>query len=255
MKQIILFLSVLACSGIIPFILFLSKKHFKKIPLVLLCIFEIFVCQFFKYFFLSVLTVQGGYVPGILIFLGMVALMCYINTRNERQDHPSNKESPDASVDCNTSGAKIISFPSEGIKKPDRMRNALIITSVVSCILLVYSSIITFYPQAAEKLSAMATGSETYEEKYKKLKKKYDILKEDSEGADSANSDLIDQNVDLHEELYEARDALDYVVFVGPDEYYYHSYDCPKLDMSSFLAFNTEAAIDEGYVPCSWCQE
>lgn len=140
-------------------------------------------------------------------------------------------------------------------KKQGIFKNALIITSVISCILLVYSSIITFYPQAAEKLSAMATGSETYEEKYKKLKKKYDILKEDSEGADSANSDLIDQNVDLHEELYEAQDALDYVVFVGPDEYYYHSYDCPKLDMSSFLAFNTEAAIDEGYVPCSWCQE
>ncbi len=254
MKQIILFFSVLACSGIIPLVLFLSKKHFKKIPLVLLCILEIFVCQFFKYFFLSVLEMQRGYVPGILIFLGMVSLMCYINSRNEDKSS-SDKDVSNTSAECIASGAKVISFPSNGAKKSNRMRNALVITSVISCILFAYSSVITFYPQAAEKLSAAATSSETYEEKYKKLKKKYDTLKEDNDGANLANSDLLDQTVELREQLYEAQDALDYVVFVGPDEYYYHSYDCPKLDMSSFFAFNTEAAIDEGYVPCSWCQE
>ncbi len=49
--------------------------------------------------------------------------------------------------------------------------------------------------------------------------------------------------------------ALSYVVFVGPDDYYYHKWDCDRLDMSEFYAFNTEYAIGEGYVPCPHCIE
>ncbi len=47
--------------------------------------------------------------------------------------------------------------------------------------------------------------------------------------------------------------ALDYVVFIGVDDYYYHKWDCEWLDMSEFYAFNTEYAISEGYTPCPHC--
>ncbi len=148
--------------------------------------------------------------------------------------------------------------PSQISKRSLAMRNALIITSVISCILLVYSSIITFYPHAAEKLSAVATGSETYEEKYKKLKKKYDTLMEDSDGVNSANSDLIDQIIesndkyaDNSEDYYDGDSYYDPVVYITDTGDKYHRSDCRYLNKSKIKTHLS--SVEDFYDPCTVC--
>ena len=45
-----------------------------------------------------------------------------------------------------------------------------------------------------------------------------------------------------------------HVVFVADDgTKKYHNYSCEYLDLSYFWAYNTEAAEDRGYKPCSHC--
>lgn len=54
--------------------------------------------------------------------------------------------------------------------------------------------------------------------------------------------------------LKEKSDFIDaYVVFVGEDQYYYHTYDC-LTNLSSFWAYNINAAVGQGYHPCPTCK-
>lgn len=63
--------------------------------------------------------------------------------------------------------------------------------------------------------------------------------------------ELEDRNSDL---ILEIIFYDQHVVFVGDDgTRKYHKYDCPYLDLSYFWAYNTEAAVDRGYKPCSHC--
>lgn len=59
-----------------------------------------------------------------------------------------------------------------------------------------------------------------------------------------------------NEELRDKTNFMDYyIVIVGADEKYYHKYGCPRLNKSTFLAFNIDAAKGEGYKPCPYCCE
>lgn len=66
------------------------------------------------------------------------------------------------------------------------------------------------------------------------------------------------QILNLNKDIKEKENFLvfyeKYVVFVNDDKSKkYHKYGCDDLDTSSFLAYNTKAAKDRGYSPCSKC--
>ena len=46
----------------------------------------------------------------------------------------------------------------------------------------------------------------------------------------------------------------DYIVFIGNSNRNYHSFDCHRLDLSYFYAYNTENARAQGYRACPVCQ-
>ena len=80
-----------------------------------------------------------------------------------------------------------------------------------------------------------------------KLQKKPTYIVRDEE--DSFSSWLEKQ------ELQEKADFMDtYIVFVEDDNTnLYHKYDCSRFKQEYFLAFNIDAAKDQGYSPCSLC--
>ena len=55
-------------------------------------------------------------------------------------------------------------------------------------------------------------------------------------------------------ERFELNFYHNYAVIVGTDDYYYHEYNCDRLDTSSFYIFNIENARSQGYHPCPACQ-
>lgn len=62
---------------------------------------------------------------------------------------------------------------------------------------------------------------------------------------------LKQENRDMRKEIWFYDN---HVVFIGDDgTKKYHKYGCDDLDLSYFWAYNTEAANDKGYKPCSKC--
>ena len=54
--------------------------------------------------------------------------------------------------------------------------------------------------------------------------------------------------------LKEKSDFIDaHAVFVGEDQYYYHTYDCPSRP-NYFWIYNVNAAVGRGYHPCPTCE-
>lgn len=83
------------------------------------------------------------------------------------------------------------------------------------------------------------------------------ILADDLDYAESRVSDLRSDYYDLEndmEGLLEQAEFFDeYIVFVGDDMEHYHKYGCELWEGQDFLAFNIDAAVMEGYVPCEEC--
>lgn len=76
-------------------------------------------------------------------------------------------------------------------------------------------------------------------------------LRKEISSKKSAIEKLQEENSDMRAEI---RFYDNHVVFIGDDgTRKYHNYDCPYLDLSYFWAYNTEAAVDRGYKPCSHC--
>lgn len=69
------------------------------------------------------------------------------------------------------------------------------------------------------------------------------------------NEDLIEEILDESLTYYEKADFMDeHIVIVGDDgSGLYHKFDCSDLDLTYFWAFNTEAAISQGYRKCRKC--
>ena len=99
------------------------------------------------------------------------------------------------------------------------------------------SDLETRLSEAEDNASYHSRVSETRLSQIEDLRKKIEELED-------RNSDLILEII-----FYDQ-----HVVFVGDDgTRKYHKYDCPYLDLSYFWAYNTEAAVDRGYKPCSHC--
>lgn len=63
--------------------------------------------------------------------------------------------------------------------------------------------------------------------------------------------DIWDESIPYFEKAYFMDE---HIVIVGDDgSGLYHKYDCSELDLSYFWAFNTEAAIAQGYRKCTKC--
>lgn len=45
----------------------------------------------------------------------------------------------------------------------------------------------------------------------------------------------------------------EYIVIVGKDDTYFHTYGCSDLDTSSFRGYNEKAAKNAGYIACPKC--
>jgi hypothetical protein len=85
-------------------------------------------------------------------------------------------------------------------------------------------------------------------------------LEDSIEDVHNFYSSVQSENNQLKKELDEVSDELefynDHVVFVEDDgTKLYHKYHCYKFKGRYFWAYNTEAAEDYGYSPCSWCCE
>lgn len=81
------------------------------------------------------------------------------------------------------------------------------------------------------------------------------------EESEKQHRNIIDQNkqiVALNLEVYNNKNQIDFMneyVAICPSDGsgLYHKYGCKKLDLSSFMIYNTEQAPNEGYSPCRDC--
>lgn len=98
--------------------------------------------------------------------------------------------------------------------------------------------------QAEDDIAAQERTIQGYERSDSNFRKEIATKTEAIEKLQAENSDM----------QKEIRFYDDHVVFVSDDgTRKYHNYSCPYLDLSHFWAYNTEAAKDEGYKPCSHC--
>lgn len=86
-----------------------------------------------------------------------------------------------------------------------------------------------------------------------------DTLRNSVKNAENAKEKLMQEKSELNVELAELRFDLSFyqnhVVFVDDDgsNRYHKDPECYGFDSSYFWAYNTEAAEDQGYVPCPYC--
>lgn len=106
----------------------------------------------------------------------------------------------------------------------------LIFVTIACMILLVYvfslKSTLSFNNTKIINLNSQIRNLNS---KITKYKEEYDDLKEKNEFMD------------------------DYIVIVSENTSIYHKYGCKYLDLTSFLVFNIDNAISQGYYPCSHC--
>lgn len=114
-------------------------------------------------------------------------------------------------------------------------------------------------------LFALASQRSSHEAEIAKLNTRISELEDEAALLERANesysntvSNLRKNNTEMEDRIStlesEIRFYDNHVVFIGDDgTRKYHNYDCPYLDLTYFWAYNTEAAVDRGYKPCSHC--
>lgn len=110
---------------------------------------------------------------------------------------------------------------------------------VMLCLFFNVNSVNNELSSQVNDLQAKIKSDET---KYSTLEKKYNSLKSD-----------YDDLEDDYRDCYDKASFMDrYIVFVGADGGRYHKFECPNLDLSSFWAYNIEAARGS-HKPCDYC--
>lgn len=165
-----------------------------------------------------------------------------------------NSRIPDDSQFCQCCGKNTKDLKNLSSKKEKKYGRVPIIVlgvttgvfAVISVVMLVFSlNTVQALNYANDRINELETAAEKYEsteKDYKSLQTKYNSLQDDY---DDLSSDYWD--------AYEKASFMDeHIVFVGADRERYHKFDCPLLDLSSFWAYNTEAARDD-YRACNFC--
>lgn len=129
--------------------------------------------------------------------------------------------------------------PLKANKRSVAMRNILIAMALLSCVLFIYSVVLTFSPGTADKLYASMSGTKTYEEKYKDLKKKYVKLQDHVEFLDYMT---------YYKDGEDAYDPVVYITYTGSK---YHRDGCKFLQDSKIPMHLSTVKGD--YDPCTVC--
>lgn len=116
------------------------------------------------------------------------------------------------------------------------------ITSIVG-LLLYMNGLITEKNELIARNESLNRNYRDEIDQYNQLKADYNTLKRQ-------HDEFVDNSVEW---AVKATILDSYVVFVGADERYYHKYGCEYLDMSSFWAFNEDAARSKRYKACPHC--
>lgn len=92
----------------------------------------------------------------------------------------------------------------------------------------------------------------TFYSKYKSMSNQISSLEST---ISNLEKDKIDLSLDSFKKSREIKFLEDKIAIIPSNSKTYHKYGCEYLDTSSFIAFNKETAIVQGYTPCSHCIE
>ena len=226
MYNFLSFVIIIGTSSVLPAILFLKKRRFKKLPAFFVCLAEYFIYYFSR------------------LLAGFILIFAF--SEEKLSDNIWVPSHVIAFIFVCFMYKKLISFPEaeESIPKQRKYTFLLPLTIAVSAY-AIFSSVILV--RQIRTISSQEVAIEESKASYNTLEDRYNALRESNSSFEEGFNDVV-------AEYRQMKEYLGYVVFVGPDEYYYHSYDCPYLDMTEFWAYNTESAIDYGFSPCPSCQ-
>ncbi|MBR2615548.1 MAG: hypothetical protein IKC69_02600 [Clostridia bacterium] len=100
--------------------------------------------------------------------------------------------------------------------------------------------------EASGKVTELEADLKDSEDQLKNVQSELNTTKTELDG-EKNNANTLRQFLEFYEK---------FIVFVSDDgTNRYHTYGCEEFDSSSFLAFNVDAAISQGYTPCPHCQD
>lgn len=142
-------------------------------------------------------------------------------------------ESPDVKFDNNPGEdySKQVIEDKKEIKKLQTKKDALV-ESIILLIIIFFVILAIFYYKNTQKNDEISSLEKSLSVSERQASKYYDKYQE---------------------VLYKANFLDEYVALVNEDSNEYHTLDCEYFYMSSFWAYNYNAAEDNGYIVCPKC--